>query len=123
MLGVVLIVVIRSVCPKVWLVKKAFGSGWVPAGGLAGLQNNPLGVGVDGFQDAYLGVRRAGDAEEVRSAHALLADWLVILGVFALPWMWVLARTTFSSVREIVFPPAVSCRTFCCSGLGFGVAG
>ena len=97
MLGVVLVVVIRSVLPEGVVGEESLRvRGGYLRGALHVLQNNPLGVGVDGFQDAYLGVRRAGDAEEVRSAHALLADWLVILGVFALPWMWALARTTFS---------------------------
>ena len=97
MLGVVVLVVLRGLLPEGVVGEESLR---VRGGYLRGAwqvwQNNPLGVGVDGFQDAYLGVRRAGDAEEVRSAHALLADWLVILGVFALPWMWALARTTFS---------------------------
>ena len=97
MFGVVVVVVIRSLLPEGVLAEESLR---VRGGYLRGAwqvwQNNPLGVGVDGFQDSYLGVRRAGDAEEVRSAHALVADWLVILGVFALPWMWALARTTFS---------------------------
>jgi hypothetical protein len=97
MLGVVLVVGIRSVLPEGVVGEESLRvRGGYLRGALHVLQNNPLGVGVDGFQDAYLGVRRVGDAEEVRSAHALLADWLVILGVFALPWMWALARTTFS---------------------------
>ncbi len=97
MLGVVVVVVLRGLLPEGVVGEESLR---VRGGYLRGAwqvwQNNPLGVGVDGFQDAYLGVRRAGDAEEVRSAHVLLADWLVILGVFALPWMWALARTTFS---------------------------
>ena len=97
MLGVVVVVVLRGLLPEGVVGEESLR---VRGGYLRGAwqvwQNNPLGVGVDGFQDAYLGVRRAGDAEEVRSAHALLADWLVILGVFALPWIWALARTTFS---------------------------
>ena len=107
MFGVVVVVVIRSLLPEGVLAEESLR---VRGGYLQGAwqvwQNNPLGVGVDGFQDSYLGVRRAGDAEEVRSAHALVADWLVILGVFALPWMWALARTTFSSVQVIALQPA-----------------
>ncbi len=97
MLGVMVAVVLRSLLPEGVVGEESLR---VRGGYLRGAwqvwQNNPLGVGADGFQDAYLAVRRAGDAEEVRSAHALLADWLVILGVFALPWMWALSRTTFS---------------------------
>ena len=78
----VVVVVIGSLLPEGVLAEESLrGGGYLR--GLQVWQNNPLGVGVDGFQDSYL-VRRAGDAEEVRPFR-LVADWLVILGVFALP--------------------------------------
>ena len=104
-LGVLSLVVFRSLLPEGWLTEESLR---VRGGYLRGvwhvLQAHPFGVGADGFQDAFLQVRRPVDAEEVRSAHALFADWLVILGIGALPWLLAFARTTLSMNRGACAP-------------------
>ncbi|MHC4909709.1 MAG: O-antigen ligase family protein [Planctomycetota bacterium] len=40
-----------------------------------------VGVGPDGFQDAYVGVRSPRSPEEVTSAHSIGVDWLATLGL------------------------------------------
>jgi hypothetical protein len=51
------------------------------------LADHPLlGVGPDGFQEAYAAVRPPRSPEEVRSAHSMLADWLATLGGGGLGW-------------------------------------
>jgi hypothetical protein len=47
----------------------------------------PWGTGPDGFQDAYL-VRKPGRSpEDVQSAHAMVLDWLAMLGPLAIGWI------------------------------------
>lgn len=44
------------------------------------------GVGPDGFQEAYAGVRLPRSPEEVRSAHSVFLDWLATLGAAGAAW-------------------------------------
>ncbi len=46
-----------------------------------------LGVGADGFQDAYMPHRNPRNPEEVASAHSVFVDWLCTLGVSGLAWI------------------------------------
>ena len=52
---------------------------------------NPLGVGPDGFKDAYLLVKDPLSPEEVASPHSILLDWWACLGWLGLAWggLWV----------------------------------
>lgn len=52
----------------------------------------PLGLGPDGFQDAYVRLKPERSPEDVMSAHAMLIDWLVLLGPLALAWVAIVAR-------------------------------
>lgn len=45
-----------------------------------------LGVGPDGFKDAYLVAKNPLSPEEVASPHSILFDWWACLGVFGLLW-------------------------------------
>ncbi|MFN0012713.1 MAG: O-antigen ligase family protein [Phycisphaerales bacterium] len=52
---------------------------------------NPLGVGPDGFKDAYLLVKDPLSPEEVASPHSVLLDWWACLGWLGVAWaaLWV----------------------------------
>lgn len=45
-------------------------------------QNPVLGVGPDGFKDAYLLTKNPLNPEEVASPHSIMFDWLACLGLF-----------------------------------------
>lgn len=49
-----------------------------------------LGVGPDGFQDAYSGVRPLRSPEIPASAHSMWLDWVVSLGVAGAAWVGVI---------------------------------
>lgn len=51
---------------------------------------HPLGVGPDGFQQAYLLAKPPISPEEVTSPHSILFDWTADLGVAGLAWCVVL---------------------------------
>lgn len=57
-----------------------------------------LGVGPDGFQEAYLAAKPPTSPENVASAHSMWLDWIASLGVLGLGWMGLAilgcARTT-----------------------------
>ena len=46
-----------------------------------------LGVGPDGFQEAYLAAKPSTSPENVASAHSMGLDWIASLGVLGLGWM------------------------------------
>ena len=52
---------------------------------------NPLGVGPDGFKDAYLLVKDPLSPEEVASPHSILLDWWACMGWLGVAWaaLWV----------------------------------
>jgi hypothetical protein len=54
-----------------------------------------LGVGPDGFQQAYVAARPLRNPEEVTSAHHVLLDWLSALGASGLAWTAVLLGFTW----------------------------
>jgi hypothetical protein len=51
------------------------------------MEHPETGVGPAGFQDAWVGVRPIGAPEEVTSSHAMIFDWLAMLGVAGLSWV------------------------------------
>lgn len=48
---------------------------------------HPLGVGPDGFKEAYLVAKNPLNPEEVQSPHSILFDWLACLGLFGIAWV------------------------------------
>ncbi len=78
---------------------------------------NPLGVGPDGFKDAYLLVKDPLSPEEVASPHSLLLDWWACLGwcgiVLACLWLWWLVRASrrLAAPRPDDGPPSAAART------------
>jgi hypothetical protein len=56
-----------------------------------GVGHLPLGVGPDGFQQAYMLAKNPLSPEDVTSSHNMLLDWFATLGVFGLAWLvlWV----------------------------------
>ncbi|MAD78669.1 MAG: hypothetical protein CMJ51_04775 [Planctomycetaceae bacterium] len=51
-----------------------------------------IGVGPDGFQDAYLAARPLRSPEAVASAHSVFTDWIAALGVTGVAWILVAGR-------------------------------
>jgi tetratricopeptide (TPR) repeat protein len=51
---------------------------------------NPMGVGPDGFQQAYLLAKPPISPEEVTSPHSITLDWLADLGIPGFAWVAVL---------------------------------
>ena len=59
-------------------------------GGVAMFLEHPwLGVGPDGFQNAYLATRPIRSPESVASAHSVVIDWITGLGVSGFAWLGV----------------------------------
>lgn len=73
-----------------YLVGAVRVAAWVPL----------TGAGPAGFQEWYLLQRPLRSPEAVQSAHSLLADSLVAVGVVALAWISLLARTLWPRTAE-----------------------
>ena len=57
-------------------------------GAAAIVMEHPItGVGPAGFQDAWVGVRPIGAPEEVTSPHAMVFDWIAMLGLAGVAWV------------------------------------
>jgi hypothetical protein len=57
-------------------------------GAAAIVMEHPItGVGPAGFQDAWVGVRPIGAPEEVTSPHAMIFDWIAMLGLAGMAWV------------------------------------
>jgi hypothetical protein len=56
-----------------------------------GMDHLLMGVGPDGFQQAYMLAKNPLSPEDVTSSHNMLLDWFATLGVFGLAWvaLWV----------------------------------
>jgi hypothetical protein len=65
-------------------------------------QSPGLGVGPDGFRDAYAFSKNPLNPEEISSPHSMLLDWgagLGVIGLIAGAWVvWMLARATSGAV-------------------------
>jgi hypothetical protein len=60
-----------------------------------------VGVGPDGFQEAYLLAKPVLSPEAVASPHSILLDWLSTLGLFGLAWCVLLVTLAISLGRSI----------------------
>ena len=58
-----------------------------------------LGVGPDGFQEAYLLLKPELSPEDPVSAHNMLLDWLAAFGVFGVSWIFLLAMLALRGGR------------------------
>ncbi len=84
-----------AVCARALLLSEGFAGEksllfrWHYLVGSAGVfaEQPWVGVGPDGFQDAYVAVRVPRSPEEVASAHSVFADWLSTLGVAGGAWV------------------------------------
>ena len=85
----VCVVVVRGLLPEGFLGEKSMLFRWhYTTAGLRMLGDAPLlGVGPDGFQDAYGAVKSLRSPEMPASAHAAWLDWLVSLGPLGLAWV------------------------------------
>ncbi|TVQ56442.1 MAG: hypothetical protein EA377_02150 [Phycisphaerales bacterium] len=59
-----------------------------------------IGVGPDGFQEAYVQHRVPRSPEEVTSAHSVITDWFTMLGVLGATWVALLAVWLLRAARS-----------------------
>lgn len=62
---------------------------------------DPLGVGPNGFQQAYLLAKPPISPEEVTSPHSILLDWSAMLGVAGLAWCALLVLAACAAGRGL----------------------
>lgn len=65
-----------------------------------------LGVGQDGFKDAYLVAKNPLSPEEVSSPHSVLFEWWATLGVGGLAWGTLLIAALWRTGRALAIPDA-----------------
>ena len=83
----------RGLLPEGFLSEKSLLFRWhYLQGAWWTLLENPLGVGPAAFQEWYLLVKTPRSPESVQSAHSLLPDAFVAVGVAAIAWVAVLLR-------------------------------
>ncbi|HAC08811.1 MAG TPA: hypothetical protein DCG14_04060 [Phycisphaerales bacterium] len=84
-------IVLRGLLPEDFAGDRSLLFRWhYLQGGFAMFLEHPwLGVGPDGFQNAYLSTRPIRSPESVASAHSVLVDWLASLGVSGIGWLLV----------------------------------
>lgn len=82
-------IVLRGLLPEDFAGDRSLLFRWhYLQGGLAMFLEHPwLGVGPDGFQDAYLATRPIRSPESVASAHSVVVDWIACLGVAGVAWL------------------------------------
>ncbi|MBL9119774.1 MAG: hypothetical protein JNL80_07665 [Phycisphaerae bacterium] len=61
----------------------------------------PLGLGPDGFQDAYVRLKPERSPEDVMSTHAMAIDWVVLLGPLGLAWVALVGRMLWKRPVEV----------------------
>ena len=67
---------------------------------------NLLGVGPDGFQQAYLLAKPPISPEEVTSPHSIMFDWLADLGIPGIAWILLLLIAAVAIGRVLAAAPA-----------------
>lgn len=67
--------------------------------------DRPLGVGPDGFQQAYLIAKPPLSPEEVTSPHSIILDWLADLGIFGIAWIALLLIAAAAIGRAVTAVP------------------
>ena len=65
-------------------------------------QHLPVGVGPDGFQEAYLLAKPVLSPEAVASPHNILWDWLSTLGLFGVAWCVLLVTLAMRVGKTLV---------------------
>lgn len=87
-------VLLRGGLPESFLGDRSLLFRWHYFQGAWGmLTSSPLvGVGPDGFQDAYLQLKPPRSPEDVASAHSMGVDWLASMGVVGIAWIIVACR-------------------------------
>ncbi len=88
--GMLLAVVVRgTLLPESFLGDRSLLFRWHYLQGAAGViaSEGVVGVGPDGFQEAYIAHRPPRSPEEVTSAHNAFADWLATLGLSGAAWI------------------------------------
>jgi hypothetical protein len=97
-----LAILLRGWLPESFLGDRSLLFRWHYLQGAWGMfTSSPLvGVGPDGFQDAYLQVKPARSPEDVASAHSMTVDWMASIGVVAVAWIMAAVR--------LVLPPSDS---------------
>ena len=82
-------VLLRGWLPESFLGDRSLLFRWHYFQGAWGmLTSSPLvGVGPDGFQDAYLQLKPPRSPEDVASAHSMGVDWLASMGVVGIAWI------------------------------------
>ena len=77
---------------------------YLSAAGQVFAQEPSVGVGPDGFQDAYVQVRSPRSPEEVTSAHSIGADWLATLGLGGLAFVCLAFMMIAGAGRQTALP-------------------
>ena len=84
-------IVVRGLLPEDFAGDRSLLFRWhYLQGGVGMFLEHPwIGVGPDGFQDAYVATRPLRSPESVASAHSVVVDWIASLGVSGLAWLGV----------------------------------
>ncbi len=84
-----LAIAVRGLLPEDTLGDRSLLFRWHYAQGATSIvaEHPVVGVGPDGFQDAYLRHKPPRSPENVASAHGMAIDWLASLGVTGLAWL------------------------------------
>lgn len=64
-----------------------------------------IGVGPDGYQEAYTQHRLPRNPEEVASAHSMFIDWLCTLGLLSMAWCGLLLTWVLRAGARLIEPP------------------
>ncbi len=109
------VVAMLAIAVRGLLAEDAFGDRsllfrWHYAEGAASmvLEHPVVGVGPDGFQDAYLLHKPARSPENVASAHGMAIDWLASLGVTGLAWFGLAVSVVLRRSDDRSEPPTTS---------------
>lgn len=110
----IIAVVARGMLPVGFAGEKSLLFRWHYLQGAAGmvLEEPLLGVGPDGFQDAFERTRPADNPESPASAHSAWIDWLASLGAWGAAWIGVmgllfLRREEGTKEEEVESPGSV----------------
>ena len=97
-----LAILLRGLLPEAFLGDRSLLFRWHYLQGAWGMfTSSPLvGVGPDGFQDAYLQFKPVRSPEDVASAHSMTVDWLASIGVVAIAWIMAAVRLVLPSAES-----------------------
>ncbi len=116
-----LAILLRGILPEGLLGEKSLLFRWhYLQGAWWTFLQNPFGVGPAAFQEWYLLVKTPRSPESVQSAHSLLPDAFVAVGLLAVAWIAVLVRLLGRRRIEIVAEPPrprVAATCFACAAI------